>query len=124
MPSLAFFVSVCSKCHLPEKKKIARYEGTNPAATKGLVMGVPLSELEVDDTGVELNKGGLCVEEHDTSTVSSGSRDELEIDDSGITLVLDEHGVMSSDDTRGDGVVGTRTDNVSASSTFSHLLMP
>ena len=59
-----------------------------------------------------------------TSTVSSGSRDELEIDDSGITLVLDEHGVVSSDDTTGDGVVGTRTDDVSASSTFSHLLMP
>ena len=77
-------------------------------------MGVPLPELEVDDTGVELNKGGLCVEEDDTSTVSSGSRDELEIDDSGITLVLDEHGVVSSDDTTGDGVVGTRTDDVSA----------
>ena len=59
-----------------------------------------------------------------TSTVSSGSRDELEIDDSGITLVLDEHGVVSSDDTTGDGVVSTRTDDVSASSTFSHLLMP
>ena len=28
-------------------------------------MGVPLPELELDDTGVELNKGGLCVEEHD-----------------------------------------------------------
>ena len=44
--------------------------------------------------------------------------------DSGITLVLDEHGVVSSDNTRGDGVVSTRTDDVSASSTFSHLLMP
>ena len=87
---------------------------TSPAATKGLMIGVPLLELEVDDTGVKLNKGGLCVEEDDTSTVSSGSRDELEIDDSGITLVLDEHGVVSSDDTTGDGVVGTRTDDVSA----------
>ena len=77
-------------------------------------MGVPLPKLEVDDTGLELNKGGRCAEEHDTSTVSSGSRDELEIDDSGITLVLDKHGVVSSDDTRGDGVVGTRTDDVSA----------
>ena len=77
-------------------------------------MGVPLPELEVDNTGVELNKGGLCVEEHDTSTVSSGSRDEIGIDDSGITLVLDEHGVVSSDNTRGDGVVGTRTDDTSA----------
>ena len=79
------------------------------------MIGVPLPELEVDDTGVELNKGGLCVEEDDTSTVSSGSRDELEIDeleidDSGITLVLDEHEVVSSDNTTGDGVVGTRTD--------------
>ena len=83
------------------------------------MIGVPLLELEVDDTGVKLNKGGLCVEEDDTSTVSSGSRDELEIDeleidDSGITLVLDKHGVVSSDDTTGDGVVGTRTDDVSA----------
>ena len=97
-----------------EEKRSARYEGTSPAVTKGLVIGVPLPELEVDDTGVELNKGGLCVEEHNTSTVSLGSRDELEIDDSGITLVLDEHGVMSSDNTRGDGVVGTRKDDVSA----------
>ena len=29
--------------------------------TKGLVIGVPLPELEADDTGVEVNKGGLCV---------------------------------------------------------------
>ena len=86
-----------------EEKRSARYEGTSPAATKGLVMGVPLPELDVDDTGVELNKCGLCVKEHD-----------IYIDDSGITLVLDEHGVVSSDDTRGDGVVGTRTDDVSA----------
>ena len=97
-----------------EEKRSVRYEGTTPAATKGLVMGVPLPELEVDDTGVELNKGGLCVEEHDTSTVSSGSRDELEIHDSGITLILDKHGIVSSHSTTGDGVVGTRTDDVSA----------
>ena len=48
-----------------EEKRSARYEGASPAATKGLVMGVPLSDLEVDDTGVELNKGGHCAEEHD-----------------------------------------------------------
>lgn len=97
-----------------EEKRSARYEGTSPAATKGLVIGVPLSELEADGTGVELNKGGLCVEEHGTSIVSSDSRDELEINDSGITLLLDEHGVVSSDDTTGDGVAGTRTEDVSA----------
>jgi len=44
--------------------------GTRPAATKGLVMGVPFPELEADDAGVELNRGGLsihalCVEELD-----------------------------------------------------------
>jgi len=31
-----------------------------------------------------------------------------------IPLVLEEHGLVSSDDTRGDGVVGTRTDDVLA----------
>ena len=46
-----------------EEKRSARYEGTSPAATKGLVIGVPLPELEADDTGVELNKGGLLPEE-------------------------------------------------------------
>ena len=41
-----------------------RYEETSPAATKGLMIEVPLPELEADDTGVE---GGLCVEEHGTA---------------------------------------------------------
>ena len=63
MPSLFFFVLVSSKCDLLEKKKrSARYEETSPAVTKGLVMRVPLPELEVDDTEVELNKGGRCAE--------------------------------------------------------------
>ena len=35
----------------------------------------------------DINKGGLRVEEHGTSIVSSDSRDELDIDDSGITLL-------------------------------------
>ena len=74
------------------------------------MIGVPLPELQADDTGVEVNKGGLCVEEHGTSIVSSDSPDEIEIDDSGITLLLDEHGVVSGDDTTGDGVAGARTD--------------
>ena len=39
--------------------------------------------------------------------------DEIEIDDLGITLLLDEHGVVSSDDTTGDGVAGARTEDVS-----------
>ena len=40
-----------------EEKRSVRYERTSPAVTKGLVIGVPLSELEADGTGVELNKG-------------------------------------------------------------------
>ena len=43
---------------------------------------------------------GLCVEEHGALIVSSDSGDGLEIDDSGITLLLDEHGVVSSDSSR------------------------
>ena len=39
----------------------ARYAGTNPAATKGFVMGVALPELGRDDVGVELNSGGVIV---------------------------------------------------------------
>ena len=71
-----------------EEKWSARYEGTSPAATKGLVIGVPFPGLEADDTGIELNEGGFCAEELGTSTVSSDSGDELDIDDSGITLYL------------------------------------
>ena len=47
-----------------------RYEGTSQAATEALMIGVPLPELETDDTGVE---GGLCVEKHGTATVFSDS---------------------------------------------------
>ena len=79
------------------------------------MIGVPLPELEADDTGVE---GGLCVNEHGTATVSSDSLNELEIDDSGITLLLDEQGVVSSDDTTDEGVAATWTEDVSA------LLLP
>ena len=47
--------------------------GTRPAATKGLVMGVPFPEVEVDNAGVELNRGGLSILCVDTSKVSSDS---------------------------------------------------
>ena len=67
----------------------ARYAGTNPAATNGFAMGVPLPELETDDTGVELNSKGLTVVgggEGDTFKVPSSNCEELEADDSGIAL--------------------------------------
>lgn len=77
--------------------------GTRPAATKGLVMGVPSPELEADDAGLswieeflymhyvlrnsiqELSIHALCIEELNTSKDLS---DTLEADDSGITLLL------------------------------------
>ena len=31
------------------------------------MIGVPFPELEADDTGIELNKGGFCAEEHPQS---------------------------------------------------------
>lgn len=52
--------------------------GTRPVATKGLVMGVPFPELESDDAGVDLNRGGLstntlCVKELDMHYVLRNS---------------------------------------------------
>jgi len=77
-------------------------------------MGVPFPELEADDAGVELNRGGLslhalCVEELDTGlSIHALCVEELkdlsytlEADDSGITLLL-EHGVVSEEQSTDD----------------------
>ena len=54
------------------RKTTARYKGTSPAVTKGLVIGVPLSELEAGESEFALKELG-------TSKVSSDSRDEVEV---------------------------------------------
>ena len=45
--------------------------------TKGLVIGVPILELETGEPGFELNNSRLCAEELGTSKVSSDNQDEF-----------------------------------------------